>query len=120
MDRSSEMANLGVRVAKVDVVALLKDTFAAWSEDKASRLGAAVAYYTIFSMAPLLIVVISVAGLAFGAQAVRGEIAGQLIGLVGADGAAMVQTMIANASKPSDGIIASVIGVVTLLSLIHI
>jgi membrane protein len=62
-----------------------------------------------------VLVVISVAGLAFGAQAVRGEIAGQLIGLVGADGAAMVQTMIANASKPSDGIIASVIGVVTLL-----
>jgi membrane protein len=115
MDRSSEMANLEVRIAKVDVVALLKDTFAAWAEDKASRLGAAVAYYTIFSMAPLLIVVISVAGLAFGAQAVRGEIAGQLTGLVGTDGAAMVQTMIANASKPSDGIIASVIGVVTLL-----
>ena len=43
---------------KVELVALLKDTFAAWSEDKASRLGAAVAYYAIFSMAPLLIVVI--------------------------------------------------------------
>jgi membrane protein len=102
-------------MAKVDLVTLFKDTFAAWGEDKASRLGAAVAYYTIFSMAPLLIVVISVAGLVYGAEAVRGELAGQLTGLVGADGAAMVQTMIANASKPSDGIIASVIGVVTLL-----
>ena len=115
MNRSGAVANPEVPAAKVDVVALFKDTFAAWGEDKASRLGAAVAYYTIFSMAPLLIVVISVAGLAFGATAVRGELSGQIQGLVGADGATMVQTMIANASKPSDSIIATVIGVVTLL-----
>ena len=57
MNRSGAVANPEVPAAKVDVVALFKDTSAAWGEDKASRLGAAVAYYTIFSMAPLLIVV---------------------------------------------------------------
>jgi membrane protein len=98
-----------------DIVGLLKDTFTEWSEDKASRLGAAVAYYTVFSLAPLLVVVIAVVGLVFGEKAVRGEIAGQIQGLVGPDGAQMIQAMIANASKPATGIIATVIGIVTLL-----
>lgn len=98
-----------------DIPGLIKDTFTEWSEDKASRLGASVAYYTVFSLAPLLVVVIAITGLVFGEKAVRGEIVGQIQGLIGADGAQMVQTMIANASKPSTGIIATVIGIVTLL-----
>lgn len=99
----------------VDIIPLFKDTFTEWSEDKASRLGASVAYYTVFSLAPLLVVVIAITGLVFGEKAVRGEIFGQIQGLLGADGAQMVQTMIANASKPSTSIIATVIGIVTLL-----
>src|SRR5213076_1019748 len=102
-------------MAKIDVVALVKDTFAEWSEDKASRLGAAVAYYTIFSVAPLLVVIIAVAGLFFGQKAVQGQLFGQIQGMVGSEGAQMIQTMVAKASTPSQGIIATVLGIVTLL-----
>jgi membrane protein len=98
-----------------EIVGIFRETFKEWSQDKASRLGAAVAYYTVFSMAPLLIVVIAVAGLVFGAKATRGEIVGQLQGVVGSDSARMIQTMIASTSKPSSGIVATVIGIVTLL-----
>ncbi|HLZ08499.1 MAG TPA: YhjD/YihY/BrkB family envelope integrity protein, partial [Chloroflexota bacterium] len=65
-----------------DIFPLVKDTYREWSEDKASRLGASVSYYTIFSLAPLLIVVIAVAGLVFGQKAVQGEIVGQIQGSV--------------------------------------
>src|SRR5579859_4033991 len=92
------------------IFTLVKDTFKEWSEDKASRLGAAVAYYTVFSLAPLLVVIIAVAGLVFGQKAVQGQVVGQIQGLVGHDGAQMVQTMVANASHPASGIVASVIG----------
>lgn len=94
---------------------LLKETFSDWSEDKASRLAAALAYYTIFSIAPLIIIVIAVAGLVFGREAVQGQIQGQIQGLVGEQGAGLVQEMVKGASNQSTGIIATVIGVVTLL-----
>ena len=70
---------------------LLKETFSDWSEYKASRLAAALAYYTIFSIAPLLIIVIAVAGLVFGREAVQGQIEGQIQGLIGEDGAKLIQ-----------------------------
>ncbi|MBI3942837.1 MAG: YihY/virulence factor BrkB family protein [Chloroflexi bacterium] len=94
---------------------LLKDTFNAWNEDKAPRLAAALAYYTIFSMAPLLIIVIAIAGLVFGEAAVRGQIVGQIQGLVGEEGAQLIQTMIENAGEKNSGIFATIIGVVTLV-----
>lgn len=97
------------------VTALLKDTIKEWGEDQAARLGAAVAYYTVFSLAPLLVIVIAIAGLIFGRQAVQGQIVNQVGGLVGAQGGQFIESMIANASKPSSGIIATVVGVVTLL-----
>jgi membrane protein len=106
---------LGAWVKARELVGLTKDTFQAWSDDKASRLGASVAYYAVFSLAPILVVVIAVAGFVFGEKAVRGEVVGQIQGLVGNDGAQLVQTMIASASKPSSGIIATVIAVATLL-----
>src|SRR5205823_1600566 len=98
-----------------DVFHLLKDTFTEWGEDRASRLGAAVAFYTVFSLTPLLVVVIAVAGFVFGEKAVRGEIVGQIQGLIGTEGADMIQTMIAKANEPGVGIVATVIGIVTLL-----
>lgn len=61
---------------------LFQETFKEWSEDKASRLAAALAYYTIFSIAPLLIIVIAIAGAVFGEEAARGQIVGQIQGLV--------------------------------------
>ncbi|MFW9264034.1 YihY/virulence factor BrkB family protein [Nostoc sp. CALU 546] len=94
---------------------LFQETFKEWSEDKASRLAAALAYYTIFSIAPLLIIVIAIAGAVFGEEAARGQIVGQIQGLVGQDGAEFIQTAINNANKPQTGAIASIISVVVLL-----
>ncbi|MEH1930477.1 YihY/virulence factor BrkB family protein [Nostoc sp.] len=94
---------------------LLQETFKEWSEDKASRLAAALAYYTIFSIAPLLIIVIAIAGAVFGEEAARGQIVGQIQGLVGPDGAALIQTAIQNANKPKTGAIASIISIAVLV-----
>ncbi|MEH1983899.1 MAG: YihY/virulence factor BrkB family protein [Nostoc sp.] len=94
---------------------LLQETFKEWSEDKASRLAAALAYYTIFSIAPLLIIVIAIAGAVYGEEAARGQIVGQIQGLVGPDGAKFLETAIQNANKPQTGTIASIISVVVLI-----
>lgn len=94
---------------------LLKETFQEWNEDKAPRLAAALAYYTAFSIAPLLIVAIAIASAIFDEQAVRGQLDNQIQGVVGAQAADAVQEMIANSSRDSTGIIASIIGVATLL-----
>jgi membrane protein len=95
--------------------ALLKDAGSEWVEDKAPRLGAALAYYTAFSLAPLLVIVIAIAGLVFGQQAVQGHLSAQIQGLVGAEGAQAVETMVANANKPATGTLASILGIVMLL-----
>jgi len=84
-------------------------------EDYVPSMGAALAYYTVFSMAPLLLIVISVAGLAFGAEAARGEIQAQLQGLMGASGASVVEGLLASVSEPAHSITATALGVVLLL-----
>ena len=94
---------------------LLKETFSEWNKDKASRLAAALAYYTVFSLAPLLIIVIAIAGSVFGEEAARGAIVGQIQGLVGRAGAEVIQAAIQNASKPAEGTIASIISVIVLI-----
>src|ERR1035437_10907194 len=66
--------------------------FDEWIDDKAPKLGASLSFYTMFSIAPLLIIIISIAGLLFGAEAARGEIIGQIEGLIGRQGAEVVQT----------------------------
>lgn len=86
-----------------------------WQKDNALRLGAALSYYTVFSLGPLLLLSIGIAGLWFGEQAARGELSGQLQQLVGPDGAQAIEAMVANAKKPSSGIIASIVGIVVLL-----
>jgi membrane protein len=96
------------------VLELFKETFAEWSKDKVSRLAAALSYYTIFSIAPLLIIVIAIAGAVFGEDAARGAIEAQLQGLIG-DGAAVIQTAIKNADKPQQGTIASLVSLVILV-----
>lgn len=87
----------------------------AFFADSAPRLGASIAYYALFSIAPVLLIVMAVAGATFGREAVRGEIIGQLDDLIGYDGARAVQAMIEAASQPREGIIASIVGVVTVL-----
>lgn len=94
---------------------LLKETGQEWSEDKVPRLGAALAYYTVFSIAPLLIIAIAVAGLVFGTEAAQGSVQAQLTSFLGKDAAEAIGGMIANARKPSSGIIATILGLVTLL-----
>jgi membrane protein len=94
---------------------LTKAAFSEWDDDKASRLAAALAYYTAFSLAPLLVIAIGIAGLVFGDDAAQGEIVGQLQGVIGPDGALFVQEMIAASRQPSQSIGATVFGVVILL-----
>ena len=95
--------------------ALVKKAGTAWIDDYAPSMGAALSYYTVFSLAPLLLIVVSVAGLVFGEEAVRGELFGQLQGLMGKDAATAVQGLLASVSKPSHGIVGTVVGVGLLL-----
>lgn len=95
--------------------ALFKQTWTEFSDDKAQRLGAALAYYTIFSLGPILLIAVSIAGLVFGREAAQGRIAEQLQGAFGANVATQLNTMIANAGKKGSGTIAMIIGIVTLL-----
>jgi membrane protein len=92
---------------------VLKHAVQGWWDDNVPRMGAALAYYTLFSLAPILVVAIAVAGLAFGPDAVRGEIVGQIEGLVGHSGAEAVQAMLEGAAKPSSSIPATIIGLIT-------
>ena len=94
---------------------LLKEAVQAWSNDYAPSMGAALSYYTLFSIAPLLLIVISVAGWFFGDEAVRGELTGALQGMMGEEGAKAIEGLLAAASQPKEGIIATVIGVFVLL-----
>lgn len=87
----------------------------AWWDDDAPRLGASLAYYTLFAIAPILLVATAIAGAVFGEEAVRGEIVGQLDSLVGREGALAVQSLLEGASQRRAGAIATVIGAVTFL-----
>ena len=94
---------------------LLKLSYQGWKEDKASRLSAALAYYTIFSLAPLLIIVIAITGLFWQQQAVHQQVMGQIQSLVGVDGAKFVSDLLTSASNPARGITATILGIVTLI-----
>lgn len=94
---------------------LFRQTFKEFGEDKAPRLGAALAYYTIFSVAPLLLIAISIAGFVFGEEAAHDQIARQLSGVLGPETAKILDEMIEAAAKPKTGTIATIIGIVTLL-----
>ncbi|WP_107666387.1 YihY/virulence factor BrkB family protein [Cyanothece sp. BG0011] len=97
------------------LIKLLKETFKEWQEDDSSSLAAALAYYTSVSLAPLLIIVISIAGAVFGEEAARGEIVSQIQGLVGRNGAELIETAIENANKPQVSNFASIISIIILL-----
>lgn len=93
---------------------LCYETVNEWVNDRASRKGAALAFYTVFSLAPILILSIAIAGMFFGQEAARGEIFSQVKDLLGSDAAAAIQAMIQSASRPGAGIIATLIGLITL------
>jgi membrane protein len=99
-----------------DTFAILKKTASDWMEDQAPTLGAALAYYTVFSLAPLLIISIAIAGLIFGQEAAQGQIFEQLRGLLGEESGKAMEEMVQSAgAKPASGVVATIIGVVTLL-----
>lgn len=94
---------------------VLKATVADWRNDKATFLAAALAYYSLFSVAPLLLIATAVAAQIYGEQAARGELFRELQAHLGADGAKFVQGMVVRASEPASGIMATGIGIVTLI-----
>lgn len=94
---------------------ILLESFKSWLDHRASSKGAALAFYTLFSLTPILILVIAVAGYFFGAQAAQGEIIGQIQGLVGPHGAQAIQALLAAAHNPTSGLIATVSAIALLL-----
>ncbi len=93
------------------VAALCRDAALGWMRDHAQSMGAALAFYTIFSIAPLLLIVIAIAGFFFGADAARGEIYVQLQGMLGTHGALAVQDLLESAGRRSDSVPAALFGI---------
>jgi membrane protein len=93
---------------------LIRECVGAWVDDYASSMGAALAFYTLFSIAPLLIIAIAVAGLVFSQEAAQGEIVAQIQGLIGREGAIAVQSVLKIASEPAQDIFAMVVSIITL------
>jgi len=94
---------------------LIKGMASSWNRINAPRLGASLSFYTMLSMAPLLVLCIGLAGLVFGREAAEGQIAAQLRDMIGPEGGAAVQSLLKNAAQPASGIAATVLGLVTLL-----
>jgi membrane protein len=98
-----------------DYTNLLRETLTAWSAHRASSMGAALAFYATFSIAPILVIAIAIAGTVFGPEAARGEVIAQFSGLIGKDGAETIQSLLAGAYRSDLGFWASVIAGFTLL-----
>jgi membrane protein len=95
--------------------AIARQAVKAWNDDYAPSMGAALSYYTLFSIAPLLLIVLAIAGLVFGEEAARGELYGELASLIGPSGAQAVQELVAHANRPAAGITALAMGSVALV-----
>ena len=95
---------------------MVRETIKAWNDDYAPSMGAALSYYTLFSIAPLLLLVVAIAGLVFGEEAARGELFGQISGLVGPDGARAIEALLASANRPGAGAIAMATGTLGLIA----
>ena len=95
---------------------LLRRVASSWVDDYVASMGAALAFYTMFSLAPLLLIVVSVAGLVFGQDAARGEIAAQLQSLMGQRGASAIQDLLASVHQPAQGAAATLLGLVLLFA----
>lgn len=97
------------------ILAVARQTFAAWYQDNAFRLSAALAFYTVFSLAPLLLIAVAVAGLVFDPQLAQHQLAWQFQKLIGTAGAQTVEQLLAAAHRPRTGVIATIVSVGTLL-----
>jgi membrane protein len=94
---------------------IIRATFSAWMDDYAPSMGAAIAYYTVFSLAPLLLLVIAIAGLIFGRDAVQGEIVNQVTALMGREGAVAIEGLLKSAAEPATSAIATLVSVALLM-----
>lgn len=99
----------------MQIAELVKDAGLAWNTDGAASMGAALAFYTIFSIAPLLIITMAIAGFFFGAEAAHGQIYAQARSLLGNDGASALEGLIKSASQPSEGLAATILGLVFMV-----
>src|ERR1700727_7622 len=97
------------------IIALIEEIFDCWSSDDAPRLAASLAYYTILSSAPLLVISVAVADRIFGQQAVQGQLAWEIQTLVGGDAARAIQTVVLDAHRPAAGLTATALSLVTLI-----
>src|SRR5690348_10465806 len=95
---------------------LLQTTVLAFIEDEALSRGAAIAFYTVTSIAPILLIVIAIAGLAFGREAAQGALTAQIGGLMGQQTAEVLQSAVANASGKSSGILATTLGIAAVVA----
>lgn len=94
---------------------IFKLTYQGWKEDNGSRLAAALTYYTVFSLAPMLIIAIAVAGLIWQRQAVQDQVLSQMQGLIGEQGRTFIAGLLDSASRPAQGIFATIVGIITLI-----
>lgn len=97
------------------ILKLLGDSYSGWDNDKAGRMGAALSYFTVFSLAPMLLIIIAIASVAFGRAAAQGRIVNEISGLIGHDGAEAIQGMIANASQSGSTLAATIFGIAMLI-----
>jgi membrane protein len=98
-----------------DLLSIVKTTFTAWNKHEAPRLGASLAFYTILSLSPLVIIVVAVGGLIFSRSTAETHILSQVQGMIGPDGGKAVESMLANAQKPAAGILGTIVGLLSLL-----
>lgn len=111
---TAKLATYG-KIRPGEYLTLLKDSALAWNADGAASMGAAIAYYTIFSIAPLLVITMAIAGFFFGAEAAQGQIYAQASSLLGAEGGMALQGLVHSASKPTEGFFATIVSLFLML-----
>lgn len=113
--RGKTLIGLLARFQDRRIVRILTRTLSEWSDDKVPRLSASLAFYALLSLAPLLLVFVAVAALAYGADAARGQLVWEIRSIVGVDSARTIQDLLRNAYKPFSGALATLIGISTVL-----
>lgn len=102
------------RLRPKELLPLLTETVYAWGDDNVPRLGASLAFYTLLSLAPLLVVIVAIAGIAYGKQAAQGEVFFEIRGLVGSEGSITIQRLLESAYRPGTTAVATALGLLTL------
>jgi membrane protein len=114
-NQTMDAHNFARRLGAGQAARLIRSAVSACLEDDIARMSAALAYYTVFSLAPLMLISVAVAGLVFGEKAAQGGIVSQIRGLIGEEGAKAVQTIMASAHRPASGALAGLLGVAVFI-----